>query len=270
MDLTAKVEALGLANHAARVYAELLSSGPLQAQTLAQRLHIARPHVYATLRRLTEQGYVVEQAGQLVKEFAAVPAPAAFRSELRRARESLRLRQKLVRELAEVRPDRSVDTVRGNLLAVMSQARVVDTVRRFIRKARRQINVLWTYDPDEPSSGRRESHRLELAALRRGVGFRVVFEPGCLKHEWLHRRVVGLARAGAEFGIAEDLPMDLFTVDDLATLFYVGTDQRGSPTFFSEQRAMVRLMNHAFEDIWNRRRPHPWADRPVARRQSRE
>lgn len=259
----AQLQELGLSPSEAIVYTVLLRRGSLGAQAIAEHSALPRSSVYPILRSLREDGMLEATAGY-GSRYRAVPAQEAIDWLLERRREELEAHE------------RSAEQLKEQLAAMASEARhddeeVIEILRdrrairqRFIRlqrTARREIDG-FVKPPIMVTTGRNAE---EVAALRRGVTVRSLYEPAVLSQGDLTPHIGEVIAAGEEARVYPGrLPLKLALFDaESAFLPLEALGQtRGSAVLVIRHAGLGLALRLLFDALWSHGTPFDPASMP--------
>lgn len=216
MDVEGLLEQSGLTRTEAKVYLCLLGQSPLPAATIADQTGTSRSAVYVVLRSLVDKGCIDAGAGYSSK-YRAVPPERALVGLVERDRAELAERERHVDDalprLAElfeqtIPPD-------GEIVEVLRTPKVVgERFDRLQAEARETIDIV-VRGPVEVGG----ANEAELAALRRGVRARAIYDTAVLGEPAVARNLNHWAKAGEEARVHPgQLPMKFAIFDGRAVV----------------------------------------------------
>jgi sugar-specific transcriptional regulator TrmB len=251
-----RLEAFGLAATESRVYVALLGNPALSAQNLAQIVGLPRSSVYPALKSLETKGLIEGGAGY-GSRFRAVPPENALPTLIDRERESLEIRERLGKELAQDLSalTEGVDEEPEELLEVLRNRRVIaDRFARLQLEAQHEINGL----VKAPILTAQRSNPAEEKALARGVKVRVIYEAAILEDHAVRPYLGGWISSGEDARVFDgQLPMKLQLFDaETALLPLQGPNaDRVSMLVLIRDRALGSGLRMLFESLWEQSRP---------------
>ena len=212
-DLKAHFALLGVDPAAVGIYRRLLSEG---SATLADLLIEAEddPVVRRSVTALVEAG-LIAQDGAVADRFVPVPPDAGLRvlgsrreGELNEAMFAVQnAYRNFRRQVQGQRLDHLVEVVTGPA--------ILQRIKQAEDHAEREIRRLDS--PPYYRSG--PSNDTELAHLRRGIGYRVVYAQASLAREnYLDGNIVPCVRAGEQARVLPTVPVKLSVIDDTVAL----------------------------------------------------
>jgi len=239
--------ALGLAELEQRVYAELLAGRPGTPAELAERLGADAGETATAIDGLSGNG-LIRLDGDVVT--AAPPDLALDSMLLGRMRQLQQARLTLrdwVQQQQGVEPASSgVETVVG----VQAVGQVFDQVLRGA-----QDQVLGFDRP--PYLGGYHDNPTEFEMLRRGVGFRVVYDRRTLERPTAAERIGACVAAGEQARAAADVPAKLAVADRrIGLLSFPTPGDLGEPwAFVVRGSRWVEVLVALFGEVWDRATP---------------
>lgn len=205
---------LGLSTREARAYMALLRHSPATAAELADAAGISRPKVYEALKTLEQHGFCTARGGR-VSRFHPVDPELALSEWTRRREQQRRMAtqrdDRLVAELVMTLPalERASPGADGRYMhARIGVQSTLDMFAGVTGRAKHRLDIIVT----EPVIQDRSAWNVnEAAALRRGVGLRVIYSPELIADP---ARYDAITAAGAEVRSSEDLPLKMVVRDD--------------------------------------------------------
>jgi sugar-specific transcriptional regulator TrmB/DNA-binding CsgD family transcriptional regulator len=257
------LRAVGLTEPEIRCYAALVEVGMATARQLAEESGLAQSDIGPLLRSLESKGLVSRTASR-PRRF--VPAPPEIAVEnLASARE---------RELAEARLAASQLQQRlqstpqhgtaGDLVeVVLGRESVIQRYRALNTGAKEQVEILLK----PPYVSVMAENPSELAALRRGVRYRLLYEVPMLELAEQIEVIRTLGGAGAAVRVLPSLPTKLAIFDRrYGYLAYAPQpEDRGVAALLIRPSPLLDALSMLFEDLWSRSVPFAAASRDDAR-----
>lgn len=249
----------GLTKHEARVYRALLTVREAKAAEIAAMTGIQRPHVYVTLRRLLDKGLISHGKGK-VGVFSAIAPEVVFSETLRRRRIELREQTEMLRELSRAYRLRMNPVGTAAAIEVLrtppgrTSAGFEDRLE-CVKRAEREILFLTKMhlseiplETDRKLLGRMD--RAEIAAMRRGVICRCVFQADYLNDPWEQERERVLVKAGEQARVVESVPMNMVVIDRRWAWFRPGSVKERGVTYKVNDSVLCEVLASAFEYYW--------------------
>ncbi len=249
---------LGFAPNEARCYLSLLVAGPATAAEVARDAGVPRPKVYGALQALERRGFCAVSGEERVAQYRAVTPELALsewltRREQQRRAEAERdeeLGAELIRALPEVREAPPAGAAFMEVLA--GHDRTAETVEEIVRRSERRLDIVQATPFTQPPE---RWNDLEVEALARGVGVRVLFTPEAAATPG---RVDGLREAGATVRVSEALPLKLVLRDGVEAMVALRDPrhfEHGVTSVAIRHAELVSPVQLLFQREWRRARP---------------
>jgi predicted transcriptional regulator len=261
------LDAVGISDSAAQVYAELVETDQLSAAEVAERCGVSARQASAELHNLASLGLALRVTGRPVRYRAVAPDLAVStliaqrEKELQDVRATMHRLTEVFQETARGRhPDAHVEVVHGTPNIARLAARVHGQTQRQLRGFDRP-----PYS-EEPGA----SYSLENSRLAVGVAYRVIYDGAALAVPGrMHGDILPSSAAGEQARTRPELPIKLIISDDQLALIPAAVTSRSIDTTFVIHRSpILDALIALFEAEWARATPIPGiaavADGPAA------
>jgi HTH-type transcriptional regulator, sugar sensing transcriptional regulator len=245
------LEQLGLTKTEAKVYLCLLDRSPLPASSIADLAGTSRSAVYLVLRSLVGKGLIDAGAGYSSRYYAAQPQ-RALESLLERDRIELADRERHVHEalpeLTELFENNHVDD--EELVEILRTPTLIgERFDRLQSEAQQTIDIvvrgpLQVGGPNEA----------ELAALRRGVRARAIYDRNVLTEPSIDRNLTAWTTQGEQARLYPgDLPMKFAVFDSHTVLMpLVAPGVTGMVAIIVRNPELAATLTFLFDTLWER------------------
>jgi DNA-binding CsgD family transcriptional regulator len=242
------VTALSTDSDGGRVYRTLVECGRCRLDRLAARVGLADDTVAGALRELTEQGAVVEVAG----EWEARP-PSLVLAELLRTEEARA--DRLWRAGAEL--DRLYRTARrdhrdGQELQVIDDPlELISLTRQLQERATDQIR--WLDRPPYRSSRHdfQAQEELQTRRMAAGLRYRTVYHQAVYDDPALFASMTRMVERGEDARVLAELPVKLTIGDDHTALLVPDPEHTGvAGALVVQARGLLGALIGVFETLW--------------------
>jgi predicted transcriptional regulator len=254
MDSAAMLQHLGLTKSEAQVYLRVLEQPSLSAAEVADLAGVSRSSVYVILRSLAEKGLVDAGVGYNSR-YQPAPPERALGQLLERDRTVLADREQHVRdvlpELADLYAQRG--PVDGELVEILRTPAVVsERFDRLQTGARETIDIV-VRGPIEIGG----SNQAEIAALRRGVRARAIYEESALHHPTMVENLGTWVDQGEEARVFRGaLPMKFAVFDGQTVLMpLVAPGVAGVVVIIVRNAEMGAALGYLFDTLWAQATP---------------
>ncbi|HET7487135.1 MAG TPA: helix-turn-helix domain-containing protein [Acidimicrobiales bacterium] len=269
-----ELEDLGLSPYEARVLLALLRLGSATSAELAQASGVPRTSAYQVLEELGRKRLVEQVPGGRAAVWACPGVDLVFdrldAAQEERLREHRTVTARLRKELAQPAPPtaavtppfvhlmRGATEVRAVYDRLLAGAR--DEVLVFNRPPYSTTDAETRLTPDD-RTGQDEVNPIVLAALRRGVRFRVLYVASHWEApdaEPFRAAMATYHRAGVEGRLVDELPLKLAVADRAAVLTALPdpVQEIGYPTnLFIDHAGFAALQADGFDHRWTSARP---------------
>jgi sugar-specific transcriptional regulator TrmB len=249
VDTESLLEDLGLSKTEAKVYLCLLGEAPLPAATIADRTGTSRSSVYLVLRSLVDKGLIDAGAGYSSRYHAA-PPDRALSALLERDRIELENR---TQQVEKVLPDltslfEQSSGADGELVEILRTPSLVG--QRFDRlqsEARRSIDIV-VRGPLQVGG----ANEAEVAALRRGVRARAIYDDAILADPTVAKNLAGWTSEGEQARVYPgSLPMK-FALFDAHTVVMplVAPGVTGVVAIIVRNHELAAALEFLFNTLW--------------------
>ncbi|GGL20314.1 transcriptional regulator [Sphaerisporangium melleum] len=250
------LEAIGLSQQDESVYDALVRRTQATLTELAQDCHLPASAVRRTLRTLVDLGLATRSTGRPVR-YVAVAPDNGLEAVLREREAGLRDVRLHIRTLMEMYRAGTRFAHPGELIEVISGRDEVN--HRWVQIQQNARSQIRGFDrpPYAALQAHTESNHTELALLKRGVKYRVIYDRTSLELPgWLEDVTAGM-RQGEQARIAADLPMKLAICDDrLAMLPLMRSgDDVVSASYLIHPSPLLDALVALFEVFWARSVP---------------
>jgi sugar-specific transcriptional regulator TrmB len=251
----ASLTTMGLSLTEAQVYLTLLrKAGPLGASAVAAATGMARSSVYPALNRLSDLGLVETEAGY-GSGFSAVRPKRALPHLIARETQELADRKRLAGELAEqleAVAEPAPTTPEAELIQVFRDPRVIaERFERLQAEANQQIDGFVKapfYTKDENPA--------QAAALRRGVGYRCLYERAVVSDSVVRPYIDKWIRQGQQARVYDGtLPHKLAIFDRKNILMPLLTADGQGRTLLIRHPQLASSLTMFFESLWEQATP---------------
>lgn len=244
------LEELGLSKTESRVYLCLLEQSPLAAPAIADLTGTSRSSVYLILRSLVEKGLVDAGAGYSSR-YHAVPPQTALGALLERDRAAQVAREQqvelLIPELSDLFAHSS--TGDGEIVEILRTPKLVgERFDRLQSEAEKTIDIV-VRGPVQIGG----ANEAELAALRRGVRARAIYDKAVLADESVAGNLGTWAEGGEQARVyARELPMKYAVFDSRIVLMpLMAPGVTGVVAIIVRNDELAAALRMLFETLWN-------------------
>ncbi|MDH2428314.1 helix-turn-helix domain-containing protein [Sphaerisporangium sp. TRM90804] len=250
------LEAIGLSQQDEAVYDALVRRTQATLTELVHDCHLPASAARRTLRSLVELGLATRSTGRPVR-YVAVAPDSGLEAVLREREAGLRDVRLHVRTLMKMYRAGTRFAHPGELIEVVSGRDEVN--HRWVQMQQNTHAQMRGFDlpPYAARQGHTESNHVELALLKRGVKYRVIYDRTALELPgWLDDVTVGM-RQGEQARIAPDLPMKLAISDDrlaIIPLLRPGDDVV-TASYLIHPSPLLDALVALFEAVWARSVP---------------
>jgi predicted transcriptional regulator/DNA-binding CsgD family transcriptional regulator len=250
------LDAVGIGDSAAQVYAELVETDQLSAAEVAERCGVSARQASAELHNLASLGLALRVTGRPVRYRAVAPDLAVSaliaqrERELQDVRATMHRLTEVFQETARGRhPDAHVEVVHGTPNIARLAARVHGQTQRQLRGFDRP-----PYS-EEPGA----SYSLESSRLAVGVAYRVIYDAAALAVPGrMYGDILPSSAAGEQARTRPELPIKLIISDDQLALIPAAVTSRSIDTTFVIHRSpILDALIALFEAEWARATPIP-------------
>jgi sugar-specific transcriptional regulator TrmB len=248
------LEELGLSKSESRVYLCLLEQSPLPAPTIADLTGTSRSSVYLVLRSLVEKGLIDAGAGYSSRYHAA-PPDRALGGLLDRQRALLEEREqqtaRLLPGLSEMFTRNEVAD--GEIVEILRTPKLVgERFDRLQSEAQRTIDVVLR-GPVQIGG----PNEAELAALRRGVQARAIYDSTVLTDESVRRNLSAWTDGGEQARMYPgELPMKFALFDSRTVLMpLVAPGIAGVVAIIVRNHELAAALEFLFDTLWQSSEP---------------
>lgn len=254
--LLGELSRLGLTSDEARCYLALVGSGGLTAGQLCSAAGVTRGRIYDVVRGLLSKGLALETA-TTVRRFEPVPPPVAVANLLeRRRRENEELERSARQVIESLEASAATGEAPPPLLEVIRhRASLRERCGQLERAATENI-LFFVQDHGQVAGDLVE----ELAALRRGVRLRALYESSLLHTPYLETMQRFLA-GGGEGRHVPELPTRLTVIDERVTMIPLHQATPAAREFtvlVIHHAGLSTLATSAFEHTWADASPVPF------------
>ena len=250
----------GLTEYEARVYLALLESPGAEAATLARQARIPRTRVYDVLKGLLQRGYVSRTSGKRLIYRPVPPAQAVdalvVEERARRLRQDASLVQ-LTEALQKIHARGESNTGREEFVEIIKNPRqIMARATKLCDRAENQVLSFSRppYVMRPPSEGDPEEvYDAAAEAIKRGVGFRAVYELPPEGDPVLMQVAEHCVRQGEEIRLASYVPMKMIVGDGREVIIWLEDPATAEATITSlviEHRALAEACEMLFEKVW--------------------
>jgi predicted transcriptional regulator len=245
------LDAVGISDSAAQVYAELVETDQLSAAEVAERCGVSARQASAELHNLASLGLALRVTGRPVRYRAVAPDLAVStliaqrEKELQDVRATMHRLTEVFQETARGRhPDAHVEVVHGTPNIARLAARVHGQTQHQLRGFDRP-----PYS-EEPGA----SYSLESSRLAVGVAYRVIYDAAALAVPGrMHGDILPSSAAGEQARTRPELPIKLIISDDQLALIPAAVTSRSIDTTFVIHRSpILDALIALFEAEWAR------------------
>lgn len=257
------LDAIGITDTAASVYAELIDSGQLTPAEVAGRCAISARRAAAQLAEMESLGLVVRVAGRPVRYRATAP-DLAIGALLAQRENELQDARAVMHRLADAfheasrgqHPDSHVEVVRGTPNIARLTVRVHEQSRHQIRG----------FDRPPYSREPGTSYPLVRSRIASGITYRVVYDASALAVPGrMYDDVLPSAAAGEQSRAVPELPIKLLVSDDRLALIPAAVTSRSiDTTFVVHQSPVLDALIALFEAVWTHATPIPGSETAAA------
>jgi predicted transcriptional regulator/DNA-binding CsgD family transcriptional regulator len=250
------LDAVGISDSAAQVYAELVETDQLSAAEVAERCGVSARQASAELHNLASLGLALRVTGRPVRYRAVAPDLAVStliaqrEKELQDVRATMHRLTEVFQETARGRhPDAHVEVVHGTPNIARLAARVHGQTQHQLRGFDRP-----PYS-EEPGA----SYSLESSRLAVGVAYRVIYDAAALAVPGrMYGDILPSSAAGEQARTRPELPIKLIISDDQLALIPAAVTSRSIDTTFVIHRSpILDALIALFEAEWARATPIP-------------
>jgi len=250
------LDAVGIGDSAAQVYAELVETDQLSAAEVAERCGVSARQASAELHNLASLGLALRVTGRPVRYRAVAPDLAVSaliaqrERELQDVRATMHRLTEVFQETARGRhPDAHAEVVHGTPNIARLAARVHGQTQRQLRGFDRP-----PYS-EEPGA----SYSLESSRLAIGVAYRVIYDAAALAVPGrMYGDILPSSAAGEQARTRPELPIKLIISDDQLALIPAAVTSRSIDTTFVIHRSpILDALIALFEAEWARATPIP-------------
>ncbi len=243
------LDAVGISDSAAQVYAELVETDQLSAAEVAERCGVSARQASAELHNLASLGLALRVTGRPVRYRAVAPDLAVStliaqrEKELQDVRATMHRLTEVFQETARGRhPDAHVEVVHGTPNIARLAARVHGQTQHQLRGFDRP-----PYS-EEPGA----SYSLESSRLAVGVAYRVIYDAAALAVPGrMHGDILPSSAAGEQARTRPELPIKLIISDDQLALIPAAVTSRSIDTTFVIHRSpILDALIALFEAEW--------------------
>ena len=265
---SSSLEALGLSESESKVYLCLLGHSWLGAPAVAEVTQIPRSSVYLVLRSLIDMGLVEGGAGY-GSRFRALPPRQGVTTLLERDREELQAREEVAEGLLPRLEalSKSAHDVEEQVIEVLhSPKAVAERFERLQLEATTEVDVV----VKNPIVLTNRGNPAELAALKRGVRYRGLYERAILEHSEVHPHLAQWYEAGEDLRVYPgELPLKLALFDSRSAFLPLPTpgSPNGITSLLIRHDALGAGLQTLFDHLWARAEPfQPATGKKRARR----
>jgi DNA-binding CsgD family transcriptional regulator len=252
------LESIGLSRADEAVYDALLRRTQATATELAQDCQRSLPATRRVLRSLVELGLATRSSGRPTR-FTVVPPDRGIEAVLREREAALRDARRHIDTLMDMYRASTRFVQPGELVEMVSGREEVNE-----RWARMQQDVqvqMRGFDrpPYAAPRGHEEPNSIELALLKRGAKYRVVYDKSALELPGVIEDIEVGMRHGEEARIAGDVPMKLAIADDrlaIIPLLRPG-DAALTASYLIHPSPLLDALIALFEVVWTHSVPVP-------------
>jgi sugar-specific transcriptional regulator TrmB len=261
------LEIVGLSEDAERVYADLVTSGAADIDTVAARAGLSVPATEAVIAELQPRGLLVSRPGD-PHSYAAAPPSVALEALLAQQRHALHQAELAAVTLAESYRSGTAERSDRDLIEVLTGGEAIR--HRFEQIQRSATWELLALVTERPTVVRTDENAAELEAVQRGVTYRVVLEREALSSPEVAESLAASVHDDKSIRVIERVPSKLIIADRATALVPLGeVSETGSPTALLVRAAgLNQLLIGLFESTWDRAQPirmaalHPAAEGP--------
>lgn len=246
---------LGLDEQTERVYRELVQLGPCTVEALAARLGLGRGPVAESIASLETKSLATRDAGGLVH---TAPPQLALGALLTAQRHALGQAELTAATLAEAYHAASAQNAHDLVQVVIGAEQVRQRLEHIQHNAETELLALVQALIEVPEACESEA---EIAAVQRGVRYRVVLERAMLEGPHSVK-----PEPEEEVRVVESLPTKLVIADRSTVMLPLSSPAAASPArdgypedgpmaLISNAPALVAAMLGLFESIWQRALP---------------
>ncbi|WP_020660769.1 helix-turn-helix domain-containing protein [Amycolatopsis benzoatilytica] len=208
-EATGYLMTLGLKPDEAEIYLDLLSSGPIRVEKLAEDTGRELGEACRLLAALTAVGLVGAVDGPGSPVSALRPEPVLEVLSRQRETELVRARLAMTRLYEQFRRPVREDT--GPMIETVSGAAAAERVRQLERAARHEVRGL----DSPPYYADADANEIELENLGRGVRYRAVYGRLAVERaEYVAENILPCGKRGEEARVLPEVPVKLLIVDD--------------------------------------------------------
>jgi HTH-type transcriptional regulator, sugar sensing transcriptional regulator len=248
------LEQLGLTKTEAKVYVCLLDQSPLPAATIADQTGTSRSSVYLVLRSLVGKGLIDAGAGYSSRYHAA-PPDQALAGLLERNRAEVETRQ---RQVDRMLPDLTQlfernQSADGELVEILRTPTLIGSRFDRLQSEATEIIDIVVRGPLQVGG----SNDAEMAALRRGVKCRGIYDRNVLAEPSIERNLADWTRQGEQARLYPgDLPMK-FAIFDVHTVLMplVAPGVTGVVAIIVRNKELAATLTFLFDTLWDRSEP---------------
>jgi HTH-type transcriptional regulator, sugar sensing transcriptional regulator len=250
LQLETLLEELGLPGTEARAYLCLLGQSPLSATTIADLTGISRSSVYLVLRSLVDKGLIDAGVGYSSR-YSAAPPQQALAGLLERERAELQSRERRLEQalprLTELFEQSS--GVTGEIVEVLRTPRLVgERFDRLQADARHTVEVV-VRGPVQVGG----ANEAEVAALRRGVRARAIYDRGVLDDPSVVRHLGSWISEGEQARVYPgELPMKFALFDShIVMMPLVAPGVTGVVAIIVRNHQLAAALGMLFNTLWD-------------------
>ncbi|MGW4638972.1 helix-turn-helix transcriptional regulator [Sphaerisporangium sp. NPDC004334] len=250
------LEAIGLSRQDEMVYDALVRRTRATLTELVHDCHLPVAGARRALRTLVDLGLATRSAGRPVR-YVAVSPDSGLEAVLREREAGLHDVRLHIRTLMKMYRAGARFAHPGELIEVVSGRDEVN--HRWVQMQQNTSTQMRGFDrpPYAAPQGHTESNHVELALLKRGVKYRVIYDKSALELPgWLEDVTTGM-RHGEQARIAADLPMKLAISDDrlaMLPLMRPG-DEALTASYLIHPSPLLDALVALFEATWARSVP---------------
>lgn len=254
LDTESLLEDLGLSKTEAKVYLCLLGQASLPAATIADQTGTSRSSVYLVLRSLVERGLIDAGAGYSSR-YNAAPPDRALAALLERERIELDNRK---RQVEQVLPDLTTlfeqsSSPDGELVEILRTPSLVgERFDRLQSEAERTIDIV-VRGPLQVGG----SNEAELAALRRGVRARAIYDDAILADPAVARNLASWTSGGEQARVYPGLLPMKFALFDSHTVVMplVAPGVTAVVAIIVRNKELAAALEFLFNTLWTGSEP---------------
>lgn len=250
---------IGLTDYESKTYLSLLKRSSFSATKLSKASDVPRTRIYEILENLNHKGLCTEILGT-VKEYRAVSPEVAIQILLERQKDELRQKENLADSIASslqaLHAEGLVNQDTSDYVELYREPRQVgEKFIQLVREARREILVSVKPPFVNIDQVLRRQNREELEAMRRGVGYKALYEAESLRKDtfWQVAHMKSTMEAGGSIQVIEELPLKMAIFDESEVIFAMedfDPFKRTQTSLVIKHHALAKTLKLLFGCLW--------------------